>query len=204
MHTVELLFPIPIFKTKIENRISEEGIQYINTFKYGKFQSGTYSMVEPDKISDLLDHTFFSDLKKEIEEHLTTYTRDVFKYDVDPYITNSWINMNPQGTVHNSHFHSNSLFSGVFYHRLPKDTPGISFMNPLKHIFEIWPSEWNHHNSYAWELPVEEGDLIIFPSSLYHEVKENLSENLRVTLSFNSLIRGEIGSVEYGNNAFIK
>ena len=52
---------------------------------------------------------------------------------------------------------------------------------------DISNSNYFHH----WNLEVEEDDFILFPSYLKHEVTETpKTENLRVTLSTNIIIRG--------------
>ena len=35
--------------------------------------------------------------------------------------------------------------------------------------------------------------MVLFPSSMYHEAPTNMNDETRISLSFNTFIRGEIG-----------
>jgi len=45
--------------------------------------------------------------------------------------------------------------------------------------------------------------LVIFPSSMVHDVDNNESDKDRVTISFNTFIRGEMGEPENSNHLII-
>ena len=45
------------------------------------------------------------------------------------------------------------------------------------------------------EVLVRKGDLILFPSTLMHSVKTNVTEDERVSLAFNSFIKGTISTM---------
>ena len=49
----------------------------------------------------------------------------------------------------------------------------------------------------------EVGRLVIFPSSMVHDVDNNESNKDRVTISFNTFIRGEMGEPENSNHLII-
>ena len=68
----------------------------------------------------------------------------------------------------------------------------ISFHKKPPNNFEIEPDRFNYFNSNTWDVPVEPGKLILFPSYLEHSVpvvKENVT---RISLSFNTFIVGNI------------
>jgi uncharacterized protein (TIGR02466 family) len=199
MYTIEPVFPTPLYKTQIQiSKDYKNNLEnYFKKFEYVKHRSGTWG-TNPT-IHNLIDGEIFSNLKKQFEEHLTTYTKEVFKYDVDSYITQSWINLNPPGSYHSLHYHTNSLLSGVYYFDIPDGVPGIAFENVRKHCVEIFPTEWNQYNVHCWNVSVAEGDLILFPSHMYHEVMENTSSETRVSIAFNSFLKGKIGNKDYVN-----
>ena len=39
----------------------------------------------------------------------------------------------------------------------------------------------------------EKNQMVLFPSSMYHEAPTNVNDETRITLSFNTFIRGELG-----------
>ena len=49
----------------------------------------------------------------------------------------------------------------------------------------------------------EVGRLVIFPSSMVHDVDTNESDKDRVTISFNTFIKGEMGEPENSNHLII-
>ena len=73
-----------------------------------------------------------------------------------------------------------------------------SFLCFLLLLFQIESDFRNflNFNSKCYDIPVEEGKLIIFPSRLMHDVSRNTQDDLRISLSFNTWIKGEVGSKE--------
>ena len=103
----------------------------------------------------------------------------------------AWININGPGAYNTLHSHPSTDLSGVMWIKSPKDCGSIAFVNPNDH------STYNEIYSYTQEfkdqffvhhaywLPPLEGRMIIFPSHLQHEVKENKSNEDRISVSFN-------------------
>ena len=54
--------------------------------------------------------------------------------------------------------------------------------------------QWNVYNSNLWWFPVETGQLILFPSSLTHSVETKKGNNTRISLAFNTFVKGTIGN----------
>ena len=187
--SIELLFPVGLYKSKVDHIFSKAEDDKIINGKYLEGHNKTYT----DFDYRFLDNPIFSKLKKELQFHVDNYTRDVFKYDAEIYITQSWINFNPPGSCHTAHTHSNSVFSGVYYLTLPTGGPLLTFQNPLTHMFAFTPTEWNTYNSNVWTINIEEKDVVIFPSRLYHEVLTNNTNENRISIAFNTFARGYIG-----------
>ena len=61
---------------------------------------------------------------------------------------------------------------------------------------KIAPREWNPFNSFEWSFPMKTGNIILFPSSLNHGVKQKEGKNTRVSLSFNTFVKGVLGKAE--------
>ena len=101
------------------------------------------------------------------------------------------MNNNRKGDYNKSHIHPDSHLSGVFWIKCPPDSGHLTFQSP--HYF----SQYNEVTSYTKEFrdetishPTynvfsEEGRMIIFPSSLYHHVEPNKSDEDRISVSFN-------------------
>ena len=115
------------------------------------------------------------------------------------YITQSWINYTKDTEFHHPHIHANSLYSAVVY---LKTVPGdcIEFFRMKKtdivSQLELQRKDYNDYNCLSWKIPVQSGTVIIFPSSLSHGVPPVNHHEERISLSFNSFIRGDLGREE--------
>ena len=151
-----------------------------------------------------------SEIRFFIEKSIRTYVETVIiggkydEYDFDFRITQSWLNKtlrNRDG--HHIHNHPNSFISGVFYVRVKPDVDYIVFSRPNQQFFQFPIKEYNTFNSYQWSVGVSEGQLLLFPSTLIHEVKPPKVSNMissdddayadRISLSFNVFPTGRIG-----------
>ena len=186
---LELLFPMALYKAKVSHTFSKEEVDKIKNGKYTEGNNRTYS----DFDFRFLDNPIFTKLKKELQVHVDNYAKDIFKYDSEIYITQSWLNFNPPGSSHTVHTHSNSVFSGVYYITLPKGAPFLTFYSPIKHMFHFEPTEYNSYNANVWTVALEETDVVIFPSTIQHEVLTNNSSEDRICIAFNTFVRGYVG-----------
>lgn len=102
-------------------------------------------------------------------------------------ITVCWANLNPKGAVHHSHNHPNNYLSGVYYVQVAPGSDAIQFHDPRSQVTMIAPrvKTYNLHNSVVANVRVRAGQLIIFPAWLVHSVAANMSDELRVSISFN-------------------
>jgi len=130
-----------------------------------------------------------SELKKELENIVNTYANEIFNLtdDAELYITQSWVNHTNVGQRHHKHYHYNSLISGSLY----------IDVEPMRDAIELWRDEKPFFNLYkdtsSW-FPCEKGRVYLFPSHIEHSVRTVESGNTRVSLAFNTFIKGEIGT----------
>ena len=108
-------------------------------------------------------------------------------------ITQSWINYTKTGQYHHKHTHPNSVISGVFYIQASKEIDKLFFYNESYQQIKIVPKEFHVYNSESWWLPVETGQLLLFPSSLTHMVATTSGEDDRISMSFNTFYKGKLG-----------
>jgi uncharacterized protein (TIGR02466 family) len=183
------IFPTTILESDILRDITKEELGFINSLEL-KENIGNKNTVN----SYVLDSKELSEIKKWFEFKLNFLTKNILSYpdNLNLYITQSWINYTKTGEYHNPHIHSNSLYSGVFYFQT-EETDVIKFETSSP-FFNIERKEYNLYNANAWLLPVKTGKLLMFPSNLEHSVPITKSKNTRISLSFNTFIRGEIGT----------
>ena len=102
-----------------------------------------------------------------------------------------WKNINEPGNFNISHSHPRSHFSGVLWIKTPKNSGNIVFESP--EIFNRYRELDSYSDEFRYDSNVymtyyftpKEGNILIFPSNLQHEVKENKSNEDRISYSFN-------------------
>jgi uncharacterized protein (TIGR02466 family) len=201
-----MLFGTPIFlydkysnPGEIHNTTNEQKEVTLNRDQ--NFSSTEASILELDS---------YKEIKNRITDGLHEYVRDVLHIEdrYEFYITQSWLNINPPGTGHHVHNHSNSIISGVYY----IDTSAgasITFVsqnntnvtsNPT---LTITVNEYTLANSSSWAVPVKNNDIIYFPSTTLHHVGPNSSDRNRISLAFNCFVKGHFGAKNNLNELYL-
>ena len=121
---------------------------------------------------------------------------EIFKKELlaqKPVLGNMWANINYPGNFNRPHLHPNSLFSGVYWVKAPEKSgnimlyeprPGAQCTMPNRKKGKLPPEVWRevHYQPRA-------GTAIMFPAWLWHEVRPNESNDIRISVSFNFLQR---------------
>lgn len=192
-----LLFSTPVFaydEYSDPNYVHDTSKEQENMIenRNGNFSSSSTNILELES---------YKIIKDRIMSGLNEYVKDVLHIEDrhEFYITQSWLNVNPPGSSHHRHNHSNSLISGVYYiDTTPEDN--IMFIsqnhqtvtnNPT---IQINVSEYTMANSNSWQLPVKNNDIVFFPSTTLHEVADNTGNKDRISLAFNCFVRGQFGA----------
>ena len=184
------IFPIPVLITKYENSIEEE-------FKFiEKLRSVEQKENRNFKSDDtyLLKHKELSKIKDFIYESLNKFTQNIYQTKQRLVVTQCWANKNPPNSKHHEHVHPNSIVSGVFYFRQSKTLPPIQFSKAIQDSFKLSPEKYNQVNSETFLLPMVDGELVLFPSTLRHSVPINRGNETRYSMSFNTFCIDELGS----------
>ena len=124
--------------------------------------------------------------------------REVYKptSDLNFYITQSWLNITNTGGWHHEHSHPNSLLSGVFCFSTVEDDR-IHFHDESMHnrFLQQFPTEdYQSFNSSMFWFNVNNQELVMFPSYLRHSGPRNETKQTRVSISFNTWVKGTLGS----------
>ena len=112
------------------------------------------------------------------------------------YLTNFWININGKGSSNTPHTHSGLTYSGVFFIKVPKEMKGGRFLfyrnfNEADFISTEYMGLFKEgYQLKGYDYPIntispKENMLIVFPSWVPHAVEINLSDEERISLSFN-------------------
>jgi uncharacterized protein (TIGR02466 family) len=139
--------------------------------------------------SNLHQRDSFADLVSIIDRNVlkvaTFLNWDLQKISTN--ITACWAMVNGKYASNAIHDHPNSILSGVYYLQTPENCGVLSFTDPRSASRMLNPplTEFN-----VWTLPKisyqpEVGMMLLFPSWLMHGVELNMSEEARISVSFN-------------------
>jgi len=184
---LELLFPTPVAFFDLGFELNEEERTFLLN-QERRPNEGNQSSVDNYLLYDLT----MVRLAVAIEEKITEYAKEVWKAEVKPFVTQSWLNWTKPGQYHHKHAHPNSLYSGVLYVDVEDDRDRIYFYQEGYQQLKPTYSEWNRWNSESWWLPIKRDQIVIFPSSLTHMVQTVPGEVIgkeRVSLAFNTFAK---------------
>lgn len=192
---IESIFPSPIGIFNLGRDLSNDEVSFLSSLE--KEQSLFNSSSQNRYV---LKNDALNSLTTFIDESILQYFKTIYdpKSEVSPYITQSWVNFNDRGQSHHLHNHSNSFISGVFYIQIDQDD-GIIFHNLENKPLVISPNVYNTFNSLSWKIIVKNWDLILFPSALFHSVNPNINNQCRISLSFNTYLKGTVGDSRFSN-----
>ena len=185
-------FPTPGLITKYPETIEEE-FKFIQNLEYRTGQAGNGNAQTKDTF--VLKHKELSKIKDFIYESLNKFAVEIYKTKQKLIITQSWCNRNLPNTEHAVHHHANSLVSGVFYFKQDTTMPPIQFSRVDRHSLMPKIEEYNIFNSQHVSFPMVDGELIMFPSNIWHAVLPNKGKDTRYSMSFNTFAN-ELGHKE--------
>lgn len=133
----------------------------------------------------------FTQLKKKIDKQVNHYVKEL-GWDISStelHCSKMWTNVMPRGTIHPGHIHPLSVISGTFYVSLPKkNIPALKFEDPrFTQMMAAPPKKKNVpvKNINFYNFIPKNGEVVLFESWLRHEVMQNNSDDLRISVSFN-------------------
>jgi len=187
----ELHFPTPIYIADIKHPTlnqelerdilawanKDKGITRTNV----KGWHSTTNMNELPQFKKLVDMLYACQRTIYDQEH----------HESEPYLGNMWANINPPGAMNRAHQHPNSLWSGVYYVKAPKNSGHLRIDDPRSSAAMSRPrqKEGKKPARLYRETQYEpiNGRCIMFPSWLLHCVDPNESNDIRISVSFNFL-----------------
>lgn len=188
------IFPTPVYFHTMNRNFSSSELKFIEKNKKHTYKNEGNTTTLNNYI---LNEKPFSKLKKELDLKVKDYFDKVIcsSNEITPYITQSWINFTEQNQYHHKHYHPNSIVSGVLYIDCNEKYDKIMFhRDDVNKALQFEHKEFNVWNSSAWWFSVKTGNLILFPSTLSHNVQTKQGDNLRTSLAFNVFIKGTLGS----------
>lgn len=146
---------------------------------------------------NILSNAKFRNLLDEITPCVFEYFHGVMGVNTETeiYITESWLNKTEKGEKHHRHWHPNSVVSGIVYLAGNENSGFTTFIKGQYESLEFEVQHSNLYNSKSWSIEPINNRILIFPSKLEHMVDEYQGDIPRITLSFNTFIRGYVNSL---------
>jgi uncharacterized protein (TIGR02466 family) len=186
------LFPTPVGMSFIDKDFTANELAFVRNQKQRPNMGNTTSVD-----TQILDATKMKRIRKFVELKTNEFFQQIYQPadDVSIYLTQSWLNYTTKGQWHHKHTHANSIISGVLYINANKDSDRINFYRrEFPAQIEVYPQDWNPWNSNSWWVETYTGMLVLFPSTLAHDVSTVEHDDERISLSFNTFVRGNLGA----------
>jgi len=138
-------------------------------------------------------------LREEVNLAVIEYFQSInIDYAVNWQI-HGWANLNRKGDYHDPHNHPQSYLSGTYYVKIPLGTETtnqrsdvrpncITFYDP-RTGFNMQSIKNDPYIEPEYTVLPEPGLLMLWPASLMHFVHPNLSNDIRVSISFNIMLK---------------
>ena len=179
-------FPVPIYATIFADYNQQEMIDNLES---------PLNPEDPNYFGDSLDvqqihnKECFSWLNKQVKHHTRTYLDQLgVSKNCNIVVQKSWSVILSNGGWVKPHIHPNSHFSCVFY--LKTSGGKIKFYrgdHPLKNL----PLDYDIDTCYNYEnctYEPQDGMLLLFPSTLKHEVETFYGEDKRYSITYDLLL----------------
>jgi hypothetical protein len=192
MDTVEPLFPIPLMRCPqvLDPSLVAAAVAAIQGARIERNLRS--EQLFHTEIANPLDHPLFREIAAQTLPKLVDFGRLLFGAELRWSVKEMWTNMLEHGGSQALHAHANSFASGVIYltpsHPSCRTVfvrpPGGSDFSFRNHTRDMAMGPYNA-GKYVLPEPAP-GDLVLFPSYLYHEVPPNQGDQ-RITVAFNAI-----------------
>jgi uncharacterized protein (TIGR02466 family) len=131
-------------------------------------------------------------------EEASRAVRSLLQVDCQLSVTGMWANISRGTGALHEHTHPNNYLSGVFYAHMPQGAGAIAFKDPRAQTRILRPRTLadNPLNALEIEYPAATGTLLMFPAWLEHSVRPSRTGEERITVAWNQMIRGPLGTRE--------
>jgi len=181
------LFPILVSKFDIsgydqEDEVIERVLDNSGLGEHGFLQGSAKTSTTRNFLEE------YPTLQKQIQAAIDVYSKRVGLLPLKT--TGSWYGVYENGGKIDRHHHANSQVSGAYYPYVESRYTSIVLDNPTTVLrpTDIWDNI-TKYSEPAKEIVVQSGDLVLFPSWIYHYTDPNTSGK-RCVISFDTQFKG--------------
>lgn len=182
---VEILFPTPLFITQMDidhDKLLKDIIKFSSVTENAGYSN----------IGGYQGHFFENEEWMEWMHYLIPMKPNEPRWDRSTYAIHNWVNVNPPGSSNSRHAHISShvYLAGVHYVQVPENSGCIRFYDPRGPVGRAMPDGvyWEGGSTAQFIQP-KEGMVLFFPNYIEHDVEENKSDDTRVSIGFNIMLR---------------
>jgi uncharacterized protein (TIGR02466 family) len=132
----------------------------------------------------------FRQLEKVLDKHVAAFV-EALQVDLGERKLKCnalWINILPEGGMHASHIHPHAVVSGTTYVAMPEGTSALKLEDPRLPMMMLAPITKKDApealQRFVYVRP-QVGEVLLWESWLRHDVPMNMTENDRISVSFN-------------------
>jgi uncharacterized protein (TIGR02466 family) len=198
---IHQLFPTVILTETIGRAFTKDEMDFCINNQYRVDQSTSFE--SPHSISLTIDHAVLekpelATVKEFLMQQINHYMFEVMRVsdEVTFHISRSWFVKSLIGNYVRRHNHPNSILSGVLYFKTSKDCGNLMLYDDNSSMFgsmQFGYSSLTPLNSSHVSIPPTEGNLVMFPSRVLHEISVNQSYEPRYSLAFDVWVTGNMG-----------
>lgn len=168
--------------------------QFISSDKWNSIDhipGQTHTTYHSDINQNFLGMIEAYDLLNEINLQSCDYLKKIGMSSEKGFNITSWLNVNTPGTGHIIHEHYGGLISGTIYFAVPKNSGNIIFYDNNKtkvqsNLFHRnYQNKITEYNQEFISIEPSVATMILFESWLSHSVGQNVSNENRISVSFN-------------------
>jgi uncharacterized protein (TIGR02466 family) len=192
MDQIEPLFPIPLMRSPglLSPELKDAAVAAIRSSRIeNNLRSGQLFHTE---VADPRDNELFRTIAELTVPKLVDFGELLFGEKLSWTVKEMWTNMLETGGNQTMHAHANSFISGIFYLTPSHSASRTVFIRPpggsdFSFRHHTRSAAIGPYNAGKYVLPeAQPGDLVLFPSYLYHEVPRNQGDQ-RITIAFNAI-----------------
>lgn len=187
------LFADPLYQSKTLYEFSEAELKFIQNLD--KIYNNNGNQISAN--NHILQCEEMESVRKFIERGISQYVEFVLSpknKELEFYISHSWAIYLDLEMMDEIKVHRNSLFSGYLQMKVDEEYDNIMFNKNKYQRISIPSQRYNRYNSDYWCLHSRNGQLIMFDSLLYHEMKIANSNETRIYIAFDVFVKGNISN----------
>ena len=191
---IESWFPTLVYTETLSEHDNAKIADYCrdirkNTASAHNWRCNTYSSLSSSY--NLATDEYFNSLIKDIAVQVGTFCKVYSLNEFDVLLKEAWFNISDPGSYQEYHIHTESHFSAVYYVKTPEGSGDICFRSHEAN-FDMFPLKHKEQNQFTYKTvnyKAKESNLLIFRSHLSHMVEMNNSNEDRISISMNFIIR---------------